>query len=166
LPTPAVVASLHSTKETTSMRNVRVDTKGELRCWNCGSATFREKRTLRSKVLVGVGSLLTKKKLKCQLCGEYNDVGHAQPYKGPAKRRLGKKYRTFTNMHGVSDGIEVEDTSTADEAPDPVDVPEPTQGPAGWYPDPAGRHEHRYFDGSSWTANVSDAGTQSVDELA
>lgn len=29
---------------------------------------------------------------------------------------------------------------------------------AGWYPDPAGRHETRYWDGSRWTDNVSDGG--------
>ncbi|HEY7135723.1 MAG TPA: DUF2510 domain-containing protein [Acidimicrobiia bacterium] len=28
----------------------------------------------------------------------------------------------------------------------------------GWYPDPTGRHEVRYHDGSSWTQYVSDAG--------
>lgn len=35
--------------------------------------------------------------------------------------------------------------------------------PADWYPDPAGRHELRYFDGSAWTDQVSDAGQQSTD---
>ena len=28
----------------------------------------------------------------------------------------------------------------------------------GWYPDPARRHEHRYWDGSAWTEHVSTAG--------
>jgi uncharacterized protein YxjI len=32
-----------------------------------------------------------------------------------------------------------------------------------WYPDPSGRHELRYFDGSAWTEHVSDHGRQSVD---
>ncbi|PKQ19840.1 MAG: hypothetical protein CVT66_08245 [Actinobacteria bacterium HGW-Actinobacteria-6] len=35
--------------------------------------------------------------------------------------------------------------------------------PAGWHPDPHGRHELRFWDGSQWTSNVSDAGVQSVD---
>jgi hypothetical protein len=35
---------------------------------------------------------------------------------------------------------------------------------AGWQPDPFGRHEHRYWDGSAWTAHVSDAGVTSTDE--
>ncbi|MBN2841252.1 MAG: DUF2510 domain-containing protein [Coriobacteriia bacterium] len=34
---------------------------------------------------------------------------------------------------------------------------------AGWLPDPAGRHELRYWDGLRWTAAVSDSGTQSED---
>ena len=82
------------------MKSVRVDTTGELRCWNCGGASFREKRTVRSKMMVGVGSLATKKKMKCHLCDEFNDVGSAKPYKGPASKRRGKKLGTFTNMHG------------------------------------------------------------------
>jgi len=35
---------------------------------------------------------------------------------------------------------------------------------AGWYSDPSGRHELRYWDGQRWTANVSTAGVTSVDE--
>ncbi|MCP3935665.1 MAG: DUF2510 domain-containing protein [Actinomycetia bacterium] len=32
-----------------------------------------------------------------------------------------------------------------------------------WYPDPLGRHEHRYWDGSQWTEHVASHGRQSVD---
>jgi uncharacterized protein YxjI len=35
--------------------------------------------------------------------------------------------------------------------------------PANWYPDPFGRHEHRYYDGNQWTEHVADGGKQSVD---
>jgi hypothetical protein len=35
---------------------------------------------------------------------------------------------------------------------------------AGWHADPYNRHELRYFDGSVWTFNVSDGGTQSIDD--
>jgi uncharacterized protein YxjI len=38
--------------------------------------------------------------------------------------------------------------------------------PANWYPDPAGRHELRYYDGSQWTDHVSSGGRQGVDPLA
>ncbi|MBI5232229.1 MAG: HEAT repeat domain-containing protein [Coriobacteriales bacterium] len=34
-----------------------------------------------------------------------------------------------------------------------------------WYPDPMGRHQHRYWDGRSWTDHVADAGEQSVDAV-
>ena len=37
--------------------------------------------------------------------------------------------------------------------------------PADWYPDPGGRHEVRYWDGSRWTDHVTDSGVQSVDPL-
>ena len=34
---------------------------------------------------------------------------------------------------------------------------------ANWYPDPDGRHEFRYWDGATWTVDVSDGGQPSVD---
>ncbi len=74
------------------MKNVCVDSSGELRCYNCGSKGFTEKRTVRAKMMVGVGAMLTKKKLKCQVCGEYNDSGNADPYTGPASKKYKKMY--------------------------------------------------------------------------
>jgi uncharacterized protein YxjI len=38
-----------------------------------------------------------------------------------------------------------------------------SQTPPNWYPDPLGRHELRYWDGSQWTEHVSSHGRQSVD---
>jgi len=35
--------------------------------------------------------------------------------------------------------------------------------PAGWLPDPTGRHDHRYWDGSRWTEHVADAGVAATD---
>ena len=35
--------------------------------------------------------------------------------------------------------------------------------PAGWYHDPAGRYELRYWDGSAWTEHVSRNGQQYTD---
>jgi len=35
----------------------------------------------------------------------------------------------------------------------------------GWYPDPTGRHQQRYWDGASWTQHVADAGGQGTDPL-
>jgi len=36
---------------------------------------------------------------------------------------------------------------------------------AGWYRDPTGRREHRYWDGSRWTENVSVGGQSSTDAI-
>jgi uncharacterized protein YxjI len=38
--------------------------------------------------------------------------------------------------------------------------------PAGWYPDPGGKHEYRYWDGSAWNDYVANRGQQSIDPLA
>lgn len=47
--------------------------------------------------------------------------------------------------------------------PGTPDVPPPPSAGAGWHADPFGRHEHRYHDGTGWTANVSDNGVQGHD---
>jgi hypothetical protein len=36
--------------------------------------------------------------------------------------------------------------------------------PANWYPDPSGRHQLRYWDGTRWTENVSNGGVVSRDD--
>ncbi len=41
----------------------------------------------------------------------------------------------------------------------------PAAAPPNWYPDPMGRHQLRYFDGTQWTEHVSSNGAQSVDPL-
>ncbi len=38
--------------------------------------------------------------------------------------------------------------------------------PAGWLPDPLGKHELRYWDASAWTEHVSDDGVVGSDPLA
>jgi hypothetical protein len=35
--------------------------------------------------------------------------------------------------------------------------------PAGWYPDPSGRYEMRYWDGAKWTEHVARQGQQYTD---
>lgn len=37
--------------------------------------------------------------------------------------------------------------------------------PSGWFPDPLNRYEHRYFNGESWTSDVSLGGERFVDPL-
>ena len=41
-----------------------------------------------------------------------------------------------------------------------------TTSPAGWHPDPTGRHQLRYWDGLRWTGHVSDVGAVGVDPPA
>jgi hypothetical protein len=43
--------------------------------------------------------------------------------------------------------------------------PHPSAAPAGWLADPTARHEHRYWDGVTWTEHVSDRGTTGADPL-
>src|SRR4051812_16316619 len=51
-------------------------------------------------------------------------------------------------------------------APAPAAAPDPAPAPAvpaGWYADPAGRFELRYWDGTTWTEHVSRSGQQFTD---
>ena len=53
--------------------------------------------------------------------------------------------------------------------PTPAATPEPAAAaaapavPAGWYADPSGRFELRYWDGSAWTEHVARGGQQFTD---
>jgi hypothetical protein len=42
-------------------------------------------------------------------------------------------------------------------------VTDPAATPSGWFPDPHGRHEYRWFNGHAWTADVADAGRRMID---
>lgn len=37
--------------------------------------------------------------------------------------------------------------------------------PPGWLPDPAQRHQYRWWDGQTWTANISDGGQTGHDPI-
>jgi len=69
----------------------------------------------------------------------------------------------------TTDTAPVADTAAApatDPAPVAAAAPAPAASdavPAGWYPDPSGRFELRYWDGSRWTEHVSRAGQQYTD---
>lgn len=49
--------------------------------------------------------------------------------------------------------------SAASTQPPPTSVAD-----AGWFPDPSGKHEYRYWDGAAWTRDVADRGVQSLDD--
>lgn len=42
----------------------------------------------------------------------------------------------------------------------------PSLPPPGWHPDPSGRHELRYWDGTRWSEHVADGGLTAIDDLA
>jgi hypothetical protein len=56
----------------------------------------------------------------------------------------------------------VQPAAVAPARPEPAPTPTPSV-PAGWYADPAGRYELRYWDGSTWTEHVSRSGQQFTD---
>ena len=171
------------------MKNVRVDSDGELRCWNCGNRSLLAKRTFRSKVLVGVGALLTKKKLKCQTCGEYSDTGNAQPFTGPEARKWRRAWEKEQERKSASQrdaearaadlaakalvaevarvqasGIQLDDAESDDLVPPPP--PSAIDLAPGWQRDPSGRNELRYWDGAKWTSHVSNAGVPGSDPMS
>jgi hypothetical protein len=45
----------------------------------------------------------------------------------------------------------------------PARAPDPTNTAGGWYADPSGRHQYRYWDGVAWTSSVSDGGVRADD---
>lgn len=45
------------------------------------------------------------------------------------------------------------------------DISQPSHHPAGWHPDPHGRHEYRYWDSIQWTSRVSDNGVVGEDRV-
>lgn len=56
-------------------------------------------------------------------------------------------------------------TVQTDHVPEVVSAPQTPMPSAGWYPDPNGRFEHRYWDGSVWTSHVAHRGVQSESPL-
>ncbi len=55
--------------------------------------------------------------------------------------------------------------SYGSQRPMPPAQPQMTLPVAGWYSDPLGNHELRYWDGWKWTEHVSDSGVQKIDPL-
>jgi DNA-directed RNA polymerase subunit RPC12/RpoP len=85
------------------VKNICFDADNNARCWNCGSKGFTEKRTFRSKVMgLGVGSLATKQKMKCQRCGKYNDPGNGRPYDGPRADKYRKEREAEQAQRGTA----------------------------------------------------------------
>jgi hypothetical protein len=56
-------------------------------------------------------------------------------------------------------------TSPSTKPTEPTPTPSSALAAAAWHPDPTGRFEQRYWDGSRWTEHVSSAGRPTVDAL-
>jgi hypothetical protein len=61
--------------------------------------------------------------------------------------------------------ISIPATVLCDPMTDPSRSSAPGAFPAGWFPDPLGRYEHRWFNGTTWTSDVSTDGQRYVDPL-
>ena len=69
--------------------------------------------------------------------------------------------------------LSVDATASVDGPPTPTPFAKPPtavlstppSSPAAWHGDPTKAHELRYWDGTTWTAHVSDSGRVSVDPL-
>jgi putative membrane protein len=99
---------------------------------------------------------------------------------GPVQRRLGlatvhldaagKGVRAEFRDRAVDEAQRLVDDLTvlsraarAREAAAPRSFPAAAVAPGGWFADPSGRHQLRYFDGTIWTVHVSDDGVTGVD---
>lgn len=69
------------------MQDVLVDQEGKLRCPKCKGSNFDMQRSLKAKVMFGVGALLASKRMKCLTCGELSKAGNAQTWIDPNKSK-------------------------------------------------------------------------------
>ena len=72
-------------------------------------------------------------------------------------------------QRGAPEGPEYEGGPRYSPASELGPTPAPAQAPppavlTAWLPDPTGRNELRYFDGSSWTEHVANSGVISADQ--
>jgi Bacterial PH domain/Protein of unknown function (DUF2510) len=85
-----------------------------------------------------------------------------------ALRRLGALVRERQNETTTAPTVASVAPSTPVAPASPAPAPSaPAPAPAlaaGWYVDPAGRHQHRYHNGLAWTANVANNGETSIDQ--
>jgi hypothetical protein len=63
----------------------------------------------------------------------------------------------------MGDGVELEDSV---ELAGAIAIDPDAPPPPGWYPDPTGRQDHRWWDGATWTDHASKSGVALLDPLA
>lgn len=78
----------------------------------------------------------------------------------------GKNRKNIQRVHDAIAEALASGSGLAPGAPMAPALPPAPPAPAGgWHPDPAGRHELRWWDGHRWTESVSDAGSPGSDPL-
>src|SRR6476646_3119969 len=117
---------------------------GASRCWRSSFAVPHARRPERS-------ATTTTAPKTCRPGRAWGTAGHGSA--GPLWPARGH-YRAGAPQSGYQ--RRKRETSMSDPST-------PGSGPAGWQPDPTGRHQYRYWSGSAWTDNVSDSGATSVD---
>lgn len=97
------------------------------------------------------------------------DTGAGTPESAPAAPNepsgWGSAPESSPSSWGASSG-DNSGSSWGSQSSTPASAPASASTPAvppGWYADPAGRYELRYWDGSAWTEHVSRAGQQYTD---
>lgn len=101
---------------------------------------------------------------------------HAEGKLGMARKDLDRIRAEDASYPGLTEalsalGLNDIKPDKADDSPDiagarDLSMPSPAAGPPpNWYADPAQSHQHRYWNGTAWTAHVSDNGAASSDPL-
>lgn len=120
------------------------DADGKVHCWNCGGSELRARRTALGRT-VGIVSWIP------IVIGSF--LGASTPTSVSAPQRL-KCLRCNEYNAMVRPPTR---PAAAPAAGGPA--------PASWQPDPAGRHEARYWDGVTWSDLVADGGVTATDPL-
>lgn len=138
------------------------------------TATARVKKSRSSKPSVTV-CLLDDPQLLAELDGAVppavpnQGVSELQASAGGFLNQLSAKVSDTANKVAASDQFQqLKGTvqSTVNDAVESIKSPSSSGSPQpDWYPDPHGRHEYRYWDGTTWTDHVSNGGIQQVDLL-
>lgn len=72
----------------------------------------------------------------------------------------------ITANRGIAEWLQALQAQRPTQTAEWLAAPATSQAPAAWHPDPSGRHQLRWWDGSRWSEHVSDNGVASVDPVA
>ena len=92
-------------------------------------------------------------------------LGLATVHVDVAGRRTRAEFRDRTKEEAdvLVDALTVLSREARRRGPAPPPRHAPDTVPSGWYPDPSGRHEQRYWHDGRWTAHVGDGGRRTTE---